>query len=118
VLTHHWQYRTGQGNAMHLAKAVKQQQQQQQRQQIAEAHVPVLLLLPLRSGGPGGVQVSVWLRLRLLLPLLPTVRADRETENKKNLRVCLAQGAATCADVTICASGIPAAYCCRCRCCC
>jgi hypothetical protein len=33
----------------------------------------------------------VWLRLRLLLPLLPTVRADREAENKKNLRLCLAQ---------------------------
>jgi hypothetical protein len=37
------------------------------------------------------VQVSVWLRLRLLLPLLPTVRADREPDSKKNLRVCLAQ---------------------------
>jgi hypothetical protein len=33
----------------------------------------------------------VWLRLRLLLPLLPTVRADRERDSKKNLRVCLAQ---------------------------
>ncbi|KAF8057641.1 hypothetical protein HT031_005990 [Scenedesmus sp. PABB004] len=44
----------------------------------------------LEVGSAGGVQVSVWLRLRLLLPLLPTVRADREADPRKNLRACLA----------------------------
>jgi hypothetical protein len=32
------------------------------------------------------VQAGVWLHLRLLLPLLPTVRADREANPAKNLR--------------------------------
>jgi hypothetical protein len=39
-----------------------------------------------RVGCPSAVQVSVSLRLRLLLPLLPTVRADREPDQQRNLR--------------------------------
>jgi hypothetical protein len=32
------------------------------------------------------VQACIWLHLRLLLPLLPTVRADREVNSRRNLR--------------------------------
>lgn len=37
-------------------------------------------------GEAAALQVSAWLRLMLLSPLLPTVRADREPDARKNLR--------------------------------
>lgn len=49
------------------------------------------------SGGPVGLvgcaaslQVSIWMRLSTLLPLLPIIYADRESDLKKNLRSQLA----------------------------
>lgn len=37
-------------------------------------------------GPPAAVQVAVWMRLQVLLPLLPVVYSDREPDPKKNLR--------------------------------
>lgn len=41
---------------------------------------------PTKAGSVYDVQACVWLHLRLLLPLLPTVRADREVNPHRNLR--------------------------------
>ncbi|KAK9835009.1 hypothetical protein WJX81_003856 [Elliptochloris bilobata] len=41
-------------------------------------------------GPPAGVQAAVWLRLAVLLPLLPVVYADREPDAGRNLRARLA----------------------------
>ncbi len=43
-----------------------------------------------RAGPAAGVQVAVWLRLAVLLPLLPVVYADREPDGARNLRARLA----------------------------
>jgi len=39
-----------------------------------------------RPGPPAAVQVAIWMRLQVLLPLMPMVYSDRETEQKRNLR--------------------------------
>ena len=43
------------------------------------------------AGSAEGVQAAVWVRLKLLLPLLPLVYADPEPDSNKNMRVLLAK---------------------------
>ena len=43
------------------------------------------------AGSAEGVQAAVWVRLKLLLPLLPLIYADPEPESNKNMRVLLAK---------------------------
>ena len=42
------------------------------------------------AGPAEGVQAAVWMRLAVLLPLLPVVYADREPDQARNLRARLA----------------------------
>ena len=43
------------------------------------------------AGSAEGVQAAVWVRLKLLLPLLPLVYADPEPDSTKNMRAALAK---------------------------
>lgn len=40
----------------------------------------------LRIGSPAALQVALWVRVRVLMPLLPLIYMDRESDARKNLR--------------------------------
>ncbi|KXZ53328.1 hypothetical protein GPECTOR_7g1222 [Gonium pectorale] len=40
----------------------------------------------LRIGSPGALQVALWLRVRVLMPLMPLIYSDRESDARRNLR--------------------------------